>query len=250
MRELGVDALLCTPSFGLTLLDEVERTGCERPAPRAGCFGGEPWSEALRERLEAGWGLRAFDNYGLSEVLGPGVAFECHARQGLHLCEDHFLPEVVDPETGRPLPDGEVGELVLTAMTRDAMPVLRYRTRDLTRLVRGRCACGRTLVRMARAEGRLDDRLVLGDRVVMPLRLEELLLRQRGTGANYQVCLPREGAPELRVEADGSVEAARLEHELEDRLRHALGVALKVRAVARGGLPRSEGKARRIVHDG
>jgi phenylacetate-CoA ligase len=250
MRDLGADALLCTPSCAMTLVEEAERMGGGRPTPLAGVFGGEPWSEALRERLEAGGGLRAFDSYGLSEVLGPGVAFECQARQGLHLSEDHFLPEVVEPETGRPLPEGELGELVLTAVTRDALPVLRYRTRDLTRLTRGPCACGRTLVRMARSEGRLDDRLIFGGRAVMPLQLEDLLLRQRGTGAQYQICLSSRGAPELRVEGDGTVEPAGLERELEERARRGLGVELKARVVARGALPRGEGKARRVIHEG
>ena len=251
IQRLRADVLLATPSYALSLLEEAERAGVEgaRLGLKVGVFGGEAWSEALRQRLETGWGLRAFDTYGLSEVLGPGVAHECEARGGLHLYEDHFLPEVIDPATGRVLPEGELGELVLTAVTKEAMPVLRYRTRDLTRLTRGQCACGRELVRMERVAGRVDDLLQVGARTVLPSAIEEVLLRLDSVGPQYQIVRAHQGPPVVQVERAGP-DTARGEREMAQMLEHALGISLAVRLVPPGTLPRSEGKAQRLVRAG
>ncbi len=246
LEDLGASGLCCTPSFALLLAERAEGRDIDL---RYGCFGAEPWSEALREKLEAAWGIDACDCYGLSEVIGPGVAAECREGKGaLHVFDDHFLPEIVDPETGSPT-DG-LGELVLTTLTKEALPVLRYRTGDITRFVDGPCACGRTHRRIARFSGRVDDMLIVRGVNVFPSEIEEVVLEHEALGAQYAIVLDRrtplanlEIRCELRVDSDPEPVERELRALLEQRLR----VRTDVRALRPGSLPRQEtGKARRV----
>ncbi len=251
LRDYRSTALVCTPSHALTLADAVLEAGVNANALslRFGLFGAEPWSESMRAEIEEKLHVVATDNYGLSEVGGPGVAGECLERNGLHVAEDHFLVEVVDPETLEPLPDGAVGELVVTTLTREAMPLVRFRTRDLASLTRERCACGRTLARMSRVKGRTDDLLIVKGARVFPSEIEAVLLEVEGTAPHYEIVLERrEGRDEalVRVEAPSPGDAA-LRAAVERRLATELGVSVGVELVAPRTLSRSEGKARRVV---
>jgi phenylacetate-CoA ligase len=195
IRDLGAEVLVCTPSYALHI-GEVARAEGLSPEDlplRLGHFGGEPWTEEMRGEIERSLGILAFNNYGLSEVIGPGVAGECGAREGMHVSEDHFLVECLDPETLAPVPDGEVGELVFTTLTKEALPVLRYRTRDLAALDRSPCPCGRTGVRMGRVMGRSDDMLIIRGVNVFPSQIEEALLRVEGTAPHYLIEVSRPG---------------------------------------------------------
>lgn len=261
MRELGTEVLLCTPSFAATLLQEIEtkEPGRQFPHLKAGIFGGEFWSSALRARLERGLGIRALDTYGLSEIIGPGVAQECAEGGGLHLFEDHFLAEIVDPESGAPLPSGEYGELVLTSLTKEAMPMLRYRTRDRTRLIEEPCACGRSSRRIERLWGRADDRIKLGANDVFLSQIEQVLLETEGVQANYQIVAasgqPGPEAPwTLRAQLVEEVfrvqgKAGAIEAQVAAELQRRLGVEMRVTGVSAAQLPRSEGKAKRLVYE-
>lgn len=246
LADLGATGLACTPSFALLL---AERGADPHIQLRYGVFGAEPWSESMRERLEEAWGIDACDIYGLSEVIGPGVAAECREGKGaLHVFDDHFLPEVVDPETGEPT-DG-LGELVLTTLTKEALPVLRYRTGDVTRFVDSPCACGRTHRRVARFSGRVDDMLVVRGVNVFPSEVEEVVLEHPAVGDQYAIVLDRRGAmaelevrAELAEEGDAGAIAAELRSGLEQRLR----LRTQVSVGPPGALPRQEaGKARRV----
>jgi phenylacetate-CoA ligase len=246
LEDLGAAGLACTPSFALLL---AERGAGRRIHLRYGVFGAEPWSEAMREKLEAAWGIDACDIYGLSEIIGPGVAAECCEGKGaLHVFDDHFLPEVVDPETGERT-DG-AGELVLTTLTKEALPVLRYRTGDVTRFVEGSCACGRTHRRIARFYGRVDDMLVVRGVNVFPSEIEEVVFEHPAVGDQYAIVLDRRQAmPELEVRTElageGDVEA--VGSELRSRLEQRLRLRTFVSVVPHGALPRQEvGKARRV----
>ncbi len=246
MADLGANGLACTPSFALLLAERAAADGLlDRIPLRYGIFGAEPWSEALREKLERAWGIDACDLYGLSEVIGPGVAAECREGKGaLHVFDDHFFAEIVDPDTGVPAPPGERGELVLTTLTKEALPVLRYRTGDVTAFVDEPCPCGRTHRRIARFSGRVDDMLVVRGINVFPSEIEAVVLDDQALNGQYAIVIDRRQAlPELEVhvEADGPVEG--LEERLEERLR------LRVRVVpcAPGSLPRTEtGKAKHL----
>jgi phenylacetate-CoA ligase len=215
-----------------------------------GLFGAEPWSEGLRREIEARLGLKAMDVYGLSEIMGPGVAVECEAQDGLHAWEDHFLFEIIDPDTGEPVPEGAPGELVITTLTKQALPMIRYRTRDITRATTARCACGRSHVRLQRITGRNDDMLIIRGVNVYPSQIEAVLVGLPGVAPHYQLVVERNGSlDELTVE----VEAATLEHvleELEARVRHQIksmiGVTTRVVAKKPGEVPRSQGKAVRV----
>jgi phenylacetate-CoA ligase len=246
MADFGANGLACTPSFALLLAERAAEAGVLGTIPlRYGIFGAEPWSEAMREKLEAAWGIDACDVYGLSEVIGPGVAAECReAKSGLHLFDDHFYPEIVDPETGRPVGPGERGELVLTTLTKEAFPVLRYRTGDVTSFVEGDCACGRTHPRIARFSGRVDDMLVVRGINVFPSEIEAVVLEHPALGGQYAIVVDRRPTlPELEVhvEADGPVDG--LERQLERRLR----IRVQVVQHEPGSLPRTEtGKAKRL----
>jgi phenylacetate-CoA ligase len=247
LEDLGAAGLCCTPSFAL-LLAERRRPG-DGIRLRYGVFGAEPWSEAMREKLEDAWGIDACDLYGLSEVGGPGVAAECREGKGaLHVFDDHFLPEVVEPETGEPT-DG-LGELVLTTLTREALPVVRYRTGDVTRFVDGDCTCGRTHRRIARFSGRVDDMLIVRGVNVFPSEVEDVVLEHPALRGQYAIVLDRRTAMtnlEVRAELREPGEPEPVEAELRHRLEERLRVRTDVYVLAPGTLPRQEiGKARRV----
>jgi phenylacetate-CoA ligase len=246
LEDLGADGLCCTPSFALLLAERAEGRDINL---RYGLFGAESWSESMRSKLEAAWGIDACDIYGLSEVMGPGVASECREGKGaLHVFDDHFLPEIVDPATGEPT-DG-LGELVLTTLTKEALPVLRYRTGDLTRFVDADCGCGRTHRRIARFTGRVDDMLIVRGVNVFPSEVEEVVLEHPELGAQYAIVLDRRGALanlEVRCELAGRGEPETIARDVRDRLEARLRVRTEVTVLTAGSLPRQEvGKARRV----
>jgi phenylacetate-CoA ligase len=255
--DLAPTILMATPSYALAIAEEFERLGRDpRDTPlRLGLFGAEPWTEGMRREIEARFAIDAIDLYGLSEVIGPGVAVECiEAKDGPQIWEDHFYPEIVDPETGRRLPDGELGELVLTSLTKEAMPVVRYRTRDLTRLLPGTARPG--MRRMARITGRSDDMLIIRGVNVFPSQIEELILRSPSLSGHYQleVSRPRyldelEVRVEPKRELAQAAEAARrrVAGELERHIKSFVGVTARVVVVAPGAIERSAGKAKRVV---
>jgi phenylacetate-CoA ligase len=252
MQDFGARVLCATPSYALNIAEVAEREGVDLRAAQLeiGLFGAEPWSEAMRREIESRLGLKAIDLYGLSEIMGPGVAVECEAQDGLHAWEDHFLVEIIDPDTGQPLPEGEAGELVITTLTKEALPMIRYRTRDITRVSAARCACGRSHLRLQRITGRNDDMLIVRGVNVYPSQIEAVLVGLPGVAPHYQLVVERSGSlDELTVE----VEAATLEHmpdELEERVRHQIksliGVTTRVVAKRPGEVPRSQGKAVRV----
>ena len=258
MKDFGVTAICCTPSYFLHLLERAAELGVNvRALPlRAGVFGAEPWSESMRRHIETGGGIRAYDIYGLSEIIGPGVGAECCRQAGLHIFEDHFYPEIVDPETGRPLPAETEGELVLTTLSKHAMPMIRYRTRDITTLIAEPCPCGRTLRRVNRISRRSDDMLIIRGVNVFPSQVESALLAVEGTLPHYQIILTREkGLDEMEVQVEvtpevfsdriGALET--LHHTLARALNQTLGIRVNVRLVAPHTIARSEGKARRVI---
>lgn len=252
LREFGVTVLCCTPSYALHIAEAIDASGDRPPALRCGAFGAEPWSEAARSEIERRLGIRASDIYGLSEVIGPGVAAECEARDGLHVQEDHFFPEVIDPATGAPLPPGAPGELVLTTLTKEAAPLLRYRTGDVTSLDPRPCACGRTLVRMARVGGRIDDMLIVRGVNLFPSDIESVLLRIPDLTPHYQIVIDRPRALDvLRVQVESRCaapgESQALARRAESALRASLGLSAVVAVLPPGEIPRSEGKALRVV---
>jgi phenylacetate-CoA ligase len=224
---------------------------------KSGLFGAEPWTEAMRKEIEKKLRLDAIDIYGLSEVIGPGVASECiEAKHGLHIFEDHFIAEVIDPATGMVLPYGEVGELVFTTISKEAFPVIRYRTRDISRLITIPCACGRTLVRMERISGRSDDMLIIRGVNVFPSQIESVLMAVEGVEPHYQLIVSREGALdvlEVQVEVNEAIfsdEIKRLEvltHRVESDIKDLLGVSCRVKLVEPKTIQRSEGKAKRVI---
>ena len=252
IRDFDPDIIMVTPSYLLNISDEMARQGIdpERLALRLGILGAEPWSEAMRAEIEARMKLDAVDIYGLSEVMGPGVAQECvESKDGATIWEDHFYPEIIDPGTGAPLPDGEQGELVFTTLTKEAMPVVRYRTRDLTRLLPG---TARSMRRMARIAGRSDDMLIIRGVNVFPSAIEEQVLSVAGLAPHYLIEIDRRGrldqvtvSAERRNEAAAEPEALRAE--LARRIKDILGISAQVEIAAPGELPRSQGKAARII---
>lgn len=254
INDFQPDIIMVTPSYMLAILDEFRRQGLDprKSSLRIGIFGAEPWTNAMREEIEDAFDLHAIDIYGLSEVMGPGVASECvETKDGLHVWEDHFYPEIIDPSTGAVLPDGEEGELVFTSLTKEALPIIRYRTRDLTRLLPG---TARTMRRMEKITGRSDDMIILRGVNVFPTRIEEIILTVVGLSPHFQIVLTREGRMdqmEIRVEArrealtqDARLAAAsRLEHIVKD----TVGVTARVSILDPDGIERSAGKARRII---
>ena len=255
-QDFGATVLCCTPSYSLLIAEQATEAGVDLSRLRVGVFGAEPWSEEMRSEIEARLGILALDIYGLSEVMGPAVSMECPYKRGLHLAEDHFIPEVVDPTTGKPLTDGDIGELTLTCVTKEALPLLRYRTGDLTRLERGQCECGRTTARMSKPLGRTDDMLIIRGVNVFPSQIEAELLRIEGLEPHYELHLTR-GESQMdelavRVEASesllGDVDVYSIVgRTLSATLQSALGLGCRVDVVAPRELPRSEGKAVRIV---
>jgi phenylacetate-CoA ligase len=258
MKDFGTTLLACTPSYALYIAETLGEMGLEPKdlSLRAGVFGAEPWSERMRKEIEARLSIKAIDIYGLSEIIGPGVASECECQDGLHINEDHFYPEIINPVTGETLPDGEKGELVLTTITKEGMPMIRYRTRDLTVLDRKPCACGRTLVRMGKVLGRSDDMLIIRGVNVFPSQVETVLLGLGETSPHYQLIVDREdNLDKLTVlveltEAMFSDEVRRLEtleHKIEATLASVLGVTAQVRLVGPKSIERSDGKAKRVI---
>lgn len=246
--------IMVTPSYFLSVLDEMEAAGLDvaESSLEIGIFGAEPWTEAMRTEIEGRARMHAVDIYGLSEVMGPGVAQECvESKDGLHVWEDHFYPEIVDPTSGSPVPDGEIGELVFTSLTKQAMPVLRYRTRDLTRLLPGTARPG--MRRMEKVTGRTDDMMIVRGVNVFPTQVEEIVLALPGLTPYFQCVLTRPGRlDELEVVAEASEDVPErsygsLGEQLAGRVKERVGVSIAVRVVAPGGIERSVGKARRIV---
>lgn len=259
MQDFGSTVLTCTPSYALYLAETAAEMGVDikKLKLRIGIFGAEPWSEKMREEIEKKLGLQAIDIYGLSEVMGPGVSIECiEAKKGLHIFEDHFLPEIIDPESGEVLPYGEKGELVFTTLTKEAFPLIRYRTRDISVLYPEPCRCGRTHVRMGRVSGRSDDMLIIRGVNVFPSQIESVLMNIEGVEPHYLIIVDRQGALdtlEIQVEvnekffADEIKKLQALEQRIEDEVKDLLGVTAKVKLVQPKSLQRSEGKAQRVI---
>ena len=255
MQDFGVTAICCTPSYFLHLLERAKDMKVDFSRLRAGVFGAEPWSEAMRQRIQADSGIRAYDIYGLSEIIGPGVGAECAAQSGLHLFEDHFYPEIIDPASGEVLPDGAEGELVLTTLSKQAMPMIRYRTRDVTALLTEPCACGRTLRRIRRITRRSDDMFIIRGVNVFPSQIETALLQVEGTLPHYQIVLTREkGLDQVEVQVEVTPEVfsdkiralEALQRQIEAAIEHMLGIRVQVTLVEPRTLARSEGKAKRV----
>jgi phenylacetate-CoA ligase len=258
MQDFGTTLLCCTPSYALQIAEVCEEMSIEPKSLklRAGYFGAEPWSANMRQHIVDRLGLEALDIYGLSEVIGPGVASECLAHQGLHVFEDHFYPEVIDPATGKVLPDGQVGELVFTCFTKECLPLIRYRTRDLTCLHREPCACGRTLVRMERVSGRSDDMLIIRGVNVFPSQIEGVLLQIEGVEPQYMIIVDRKGTLddlEIQVEVSPALftDAVKGLETLRTRIAEAifatLNITAKITLVEPRSLVRSQGKAQRVI---
>ena len=259
MIDFGSTVLCCTPSYAMYLAEEIERMGVKDQLKlRIGIMGAEPWSEDMRRQIEDKLGIKAYDIYGLSEVLGPGVSGECTEQAGMHVWEDHFLVEIIDPETEQPLPAGETGELVFTSITKEAFPVIRYRTRDICSLIPEPCKCGRTHVRMHKPSGRTDDMLIIRGVNVFPSQIEEVLLKVSGgeITPNYQIVVDRVNNTDtfdVNVEmsetffSDNIREVERLERHITEQLRSTLGIGAKVHLVNPKSIVRSEGKAKRVI---
>ncbi len=254
MMDFGAQVLCCTPSYALNLAEAAEREGVDLrgSALRLGLFGAEPWSEAMRHELDERLGIRSCDSYGLSEILGPGVGMECRERAGLHGWEDQFLFEVIDPETLQPLPPGASGELVITTLTKEALPMVRYRTRDITRLDHQRCACGRTHLRILRVTGRNDDMLIIRGVNIYPSQVEAVLVGLPDIAPHYQLVVSREGSLDrLAVEVEAAPllpewDYDRVAKAVRHHIKSVIGVSCDVTLKAPGELPRSMGKAVRV----
>lgn len=259
LQDFAPTVLVCTPSFALYLAEVGQEMNVDfkRLKLRVGLFGAEPWTEGMRTEIERRLNLDAMDIYGLSEIIGPGVAVECiEAKQGLHLFEDHFLPEIIDPATLETKPNGEAGELVITTLSKEAMPLLRYRTRDVTSLNYAPCKCGRTAVRMSRLRGRSDDMLIIRGVNVFPSQIESVLMETRGVAPHYQLIVDREGALdtlEVQVEVDEAAfsdevkQLQALAQSIQKKIKDYFTVSVKVRLVEPQTIPRSEGKAKRVI---
>ncbi len=258
MEDYRTTVLVCTPSYALYLAEALEENGIngDRLSLKYGLFGSEPWSERMRDEIEERMGIIATDNYGLSEVMGPGVAGECLEKSGLHINEDHLIPEIIDPDSEEVLPMGERGELVITTITREAMPLIRYRTRDLTRLYLDDCECGRTLVKMEKVSGRTDDMFIVRGVNVYPSQVEKVLFGFEGITPHYQILLTREGAldkMEVLVEVNESLFFDEMKkqrafvEEIKEGLRGELGIKVSLKLVEPRTLERFKGKAERVL---
>ena len=256
MEDLGSTIICCTPSYAANLGETIVKRGLkDKLKLKAGIFGAEPWTEEMRKDIERTLGIKAYDIYGLTETCGPGVSFECEDQSGMHIQEDYFIPEIINPDTGEVLPDGEVGELVFTCLDKKAFPLIRYRTRDLCYLKREKCACGRTHVRMHKPMGRADDMMVVKGVNVWPSQIEAVLLQQ-GYQANYQIVVDRIGTKDtIEVQVELTPEMAEAndipnyerEAKIVAGLKSMLGIKVDVQVVAPMTIPRSEGKAKRVV---
>lgn len=258
MQDFGTTALIGTPTYALHIAEVARGMGID---PRSlgiktGLFGSEAWTESMREEIERVWGLFATDNYGLSEIIGPGVAGECRERKGMHISEDHFLVEVINPETGEPVPDGQEGELVITSLTKEALPIIRYRTRDITVKTSEPCACGRTHARIRKVSGRTDDMLIVSGVNVFPSQIEDVLLKIAGVAPHYQIIVTKKGyldALEVQVEMTEDAftgnwrDLEELERKVKSRLLAVLSIGPKVKLLEPRSLERSIGKAKRVI---
>jgi phenylacetate-CoA ligase len=256
LQDFGVTAICCTPSYFVHLVEKAKEAKIGFGKLKAGVFGAEPWSEGMREYIQAETGIKAYDIYGLSEIIGPGVGIECAAQAGPHIFEDHFYPEIIDPQTGEPLPDGAEGELVLTTLSKQAMPMIRYRTRDISAISAEPCSCGRTIRRIRRIGRRSDDMFIIRGVNVFPSQVETALLKVEGTLPHYQIVLTREkGLDNMEVQVEVTPEffsdkiraLESLQHKLADAVEHVLGIRVKVTLVEPRTLARSEGKAKRVI---
>lgn len=258
MEDFGTTNIACTPSYALYLAEEIEEKGIDRSKLklRTGIFGAEPWTENMRKELEERLGIKAMDIYGLSEIIGPGVAFECMERSGLHISEDHFIPEIIDPLTGQQLPEGSEGEIVFTTVTKEGLPLLRYRTHDISTLSFDKCACGRSLVRMSKVTGRTDDMLIIRGVNIFPSQIESVLLETSSVAPHYQLIVDRDGqldvlevlvemSPELFSDEVRKLEI--IESDIKREIQSTLGISVKVRLVEPKTIARSEGKAVRVI---
>lgn len=257
LQDFGSTILCCTPSYALHIAEVLHENGLTKDDIhlKAGVFGAEPWTNEMRRQIEEQLGLKAFDIYGLTEIIGPGVAFECDEQTGMHINEDHFIVEVIDPETGRVLPEGEQGELVFSAITKEAFPILRYRTRDIGVISTEKCACGRTLVKMTKPRGRTDDMLIVRGVNVFPSQIESVLL-SLGYPANYRIVVDRadnNDSIEVQVEISNDVFSDTVRgltgrgRQLENALKSLLGIAARVKLLEPGTIERSTGKAVRVI---
>ena len=259
MNDFRPRILGCTPSYSLFMLDDAREMGLDprQSSWEIGIFGAEPWSDSMRTEIETQWNLLATDIYGLSEIIGPGVAQECHLKAGLHVFHDVFYPEVLDPNTGQAVPDGQYGELVFTTLTKAGMPLIRYRTRDITKITREPCACGRTCPRLSKFRGRTDDMLIVRGINVFPSQIEHVLLHIEGVQPHYQIIVDRKAnwldEMEIQVEveekffSDEIKVLKALEEKIHRELESVLGIVVKVKLVEPHHLQRSEGKAKRVV---
>ena len=258
LQDFKSTILTCTPSYSLYLAEVGEQMGIdfEKLPLKAGNFGAEPWSNNMRREIERRLSLLALDIYGLTEIIGPGVGNECPCKCGIHICDDHFYPEIIDPETKTVLPPGEAGELVITTLTREATPLLRYRTRDITKLIPGKCECGRTSVRMERIMGRTDDMLIIRGVNVFPSQIEEVLVNIEGIEPHYQIVIDRVGALdelEVHVEMNEALISDEIkgleivERKIKSDIESMLGIKVGVKLVEPKTIARSEGKAKRVI---
>ncbi|WP_173200608.1 phenylacetate--CoA ligase family protein [Geobacter sp. SVR] len=258
MQDYKTSALVCTPSYAITIADRIEKQGIDPKtlSLKVGLFGGEPWSEAMRREIEARLLISATDNYGLSEIIGPGVAGECQHKCGMHISEDAFIAEIIDPDTCEVLPPGSVGELVLTTISKEAFPMIRYRTRDITSLDYATCACGRTMVRMKKTMGRSDDMLIIKGVNVFPSQIEEVLIAIEGCEPHYQLVVDRKGAMdvlEVCIEVTENIFFDEMKRQraflemVEKKIDSVLGVGVTVKLVEPNSIPRQEGKAARVI---
>lgn len=257
LQDFGSDILCCTPSYAMFIGESLKAEGIDSSTLplRAGIFGAEAWSENMRREIEKSLNIKAYDIYGLSEIAGPGVAYECSEQTGMHICEDNFYPEVVDPDTLEPLPDGQFGELVITCISKEALPLVRYRTRDITALSHEKCACGRTLVKMLKPKGRSDDMLIIRGVNVFPSQVEHVIL-SLGMEPNYQIVVDRVNNLDVmtvKIEMpenlafDSVREVEKEENRIKVAMQTTLGVSAKIKLVEPRSLPRSEGKAVRVI---
>ncbi|MBP5769953.1 MAG: phenylacetate--CoA ligase [Bacteroidaceae bacterium] len=258
IRDLHITGIACTPSYALHLAETMDKMGIKKEEIRlrVGAFGAEPWTEDMRREIENRLGLQGFNLYGLSEIMGPCVSYECECKNGSHICEDHFFPEIINPDTLQPLPNGQHGELVFTTLTKEGMPLLRYRTRDLCSLMEGDCECGRTSIRMSRIMGRSDDMLIIRGINVFPSQVESVILSTKEFEPQYQLIVDRIDnldrltvRVELRNEymTDLLPELAALENKLSEKLKSVLSIRAKVQLLPQGTLERSQGKSRRVI---
>lgn len=258
MRDFGATVLCCTPSYAIYLATEMEKEGIsvDELSLKAGVFGAEPWTNEMRREIEQRLHISAHDIYGLSEICGPGVSMECRVKNGSHIQEDHFIPEIIDPDTLEPLDYGEKGELVFTTITKEGIPLIRYRTRDITSLNADECECGRTTVRMNRVVGRTDDMLIIRGVNVFPSQIETAIMNVSGVEPHYMIIVDRVGnldTMEIRIEVTSSIlsdsvkQLEIMKKQIEHELLSYLGVSASVKLVEPGTLPRSEGKAKRVI---